>query len=157
MVKMDVESGKHLINNLVPNHSNNDNSNNIQKLNTNSSCVLKDNGYIVILARALLLFLLTFDLFLNAYVIMSLDRYNLMIGTFTIITSAIGQFSAITGQFGYPIGDLLLKIFILCDIILITGSLLFDQFEQNFMTEISFVFTLTGFITGCFILLKSRQ
>lgn len=68
-----------------------------------------DDSMSVILARALLLFVLTFDLFLNAYVLMSLDRDNLLIGTLTIVVSAIGQFGAITGQFGYSIGDLLTR------------------------------------------------
>lgn len=115
------------------------------------------DSYTVILTRALLLFLLTFDLFLNSYILMSLDRYNLIIGIFTIITCAIGQFSAITGQFGYKIGDLLLKIFVLSDLVLIALSLLFDQFEQNFMTEMSFIFTLSGFIAGCFLVFKTHQ
>jgi len=117
----------------------------------------RDNGYTVILARALLLFLLTFDLFLNAYVLMSLDRDNLLIGSLTIITCAIGQFAAITGQFGYPIGDLLLKVFVVCDLVLIAMSFYFDQFEQNFMTEMSFIFTVAGLLTGFFIWVKSRQ
>lgn len=128
-----------------------------QLVDVQTDAIRRDNGYTVILARALLLFLLTFDLFMNAFVLMSLDRYNLMIGTATIVTCAIGQFSAITGQFAYPIGDLLLKVFVLCDLVLIAVSLLFDQFEMNFMTELSFIFTLSGFVTGCFIMFKTRQ
>lgn len=118
---------------------------------------LRDDGYTVILARAFLLFLLTFDLFLNAYVLMSLDRNNLLIGTLTIATCAVGQFSAITGQFGYQIGDLLLKVFVLCGLVLIGASFYLDQFEQNFMTEMSFFFTLAGLITASFIWFKTRQ
>lgn len=111
----------------------------------------------VIVARAFLLFVLTFDLFLNAYVLMSLDINNLLIGTLTIVTSAVGQFSAITGQFGYTIGSKLLKLFLLLDLGLIAASLLLDQFEENFMTEISFVLTLIGCITGCFIVVKEDE
>jgi len=117
----------------------------------------RDDGYTVILARAFLLFLLTFDLFLNAYVLMSIDRNNLLIGSLTIIICAIGQFSAIYGQFGYQIGDVLLRVFVFSAFSLIVLSIFNDQFEQNFMTEMSFGFTLTGLLTGCFIWFKSRQ
>lgn len=115
------------------------------------------DGYSVIIARAMLLFLLTFNLFLNAYVLMSLDRNNLLIGILTIVTCAVGQFSAITGQFGWSVGSTLLKLFLLLDLFLITISVLLDQFEQNFMTEISFVLTLVGCITGIFILSKKNE
>ena len=115
------------------------------------------DDYTVILARGFLLFQLTFLLFLNAFILLSIDRYNLMIGIFTIVTSTIGQFASITGQFGYSIGGLLLKIFCFCDLVLIMAALFFDQFEANFMTEMSFGLTLTGFVTGCFIMLKTRQ
>ncbi|KAH9397730.1 hypothetical protein TYRP_004056 [Tyrophagus putrescentiae] len=115
------------------------------------------DSYAVILARALLLFLLTFDLFLNAFVLLSLDRMNLAIGVATIACCAVGQFASITGQFGYSVGDLLLKIFVLSGLFLLVLSMLFDQFEQNFMTELSFFFTLSGFLTGCFIMFKTRK
>lgn len=115
------------------------------------------DSYSVVIARAFLLFLLTFDLFLNAYLMMSLDRNNLLIGTLTIIISAIGQFSAITGQFGFQIGDTLLHLFVISDISLVLLSLYSDQFEQNFMTKLSFILSSFGFIVGCFILIKKRQ
>ena len=109
--------------------------------------------YAVIIARAFLLFVLTFDLWMNAYLIMSLDRNNMLIGTFTIITCAVGQFSAITGQFGYPIGDFLLKIYNICAVLLLSSSVFLGEFGNNFMTELSFAFSITGLLTGIFIML----
>ncbi|KAI7684944.1 hypothetical protein SSS_01183 [Sarcoptes scabiei] len=81
-----------------------------------------DDPFAVIIARAILLFLTTFTIFLNAYVMMSLDRDDLIIGSATIIISIVGQFAAITGQFGYKIGDLLLRSFTLAEILFLLVS-----------------------------------
>lgn len=116
--------------------------------------IVKDDPYSVILARALLLFLLTFNVFLNAYVMMSLDRSDLLIGLLTIVIGVLGQFAAITGQFGWKIGNLLLNTFVISDLLLIIISLLAEQNGRNFMTKLSFCFTMISLFVGLFIVMK---
>lgn len=128
-----------------------------QSLELDSLPILEDDDpYSVILARALLLFLLTFDVFLNAYVMMSLDRDDLTIGLLTIIISVLGQFAAITGQFGYKIGSLLLRTFVISDLMLLIISFMMQQMAHNFMTKISFTLSLLGFLVGILIWYKGK-
>ena len=116
-----------------------------------------NDSYTIILARALLLFLLTFDIFLNAYVMMSLDRNDLMFGAATIIVGMVGQFAAITGQFGLQIADLLLHIFVVTDSLVVVLSFLMAQMSHNFMTKISFSLSMLSFLVGIFILILNGK
>lgn len=111
----------------------------------------------LILARAFLLFLLTFNLFLSVYILMSLDENNLLIGSLTIIISAIGQFGVITTTFGYGVGSLLTRLFLLANTGLVILSLLLDQFIQNFMTEISFGLSLLSTGVAFLIVVWERK
>lgn len=119
-----------------------------------TTIIVKDDPYSVILARALLLFLLTFNVFLNAYIMMSLDRSDLLIGLLTIVIGVLGQFAAITGQFGWKIGNLLLNTFVISDLLLTILSLLIEQNGRNFMTKLSFYFTIISLLVGLFIVMK---
>ncbi|KAH9415724.1 hypothetical protein DERP_000215 [Dermatophagoides pteronyssinus] len=116
-----------------------------------------NDSYTIILARALLLFLLTFDIFLNAYVMMSLDRNDLMFGAATIIVGIVGQFAAITGQFGLRIADLLLHIFVITESLVVVLSFLLAQMSHNFMTKISFSLSMLSFLVGIFIVIRSGK
>lgn len=111
----------------------------------------------LILARAFLLFLLTFNLFLSVYILMSLDENNLLIGSLTIIISAIGQFGVITATFGYGVGSLLTRTFLMANSGLVILSLLLDQFIQNFMTEISFGLSLISTGVAFLIVIWERK
>ncbi len=118
-----------------------------KKLNQNSTDLL-------IYFRAIILLITTLNLFLNVYIILSFDRFNISFGALTIIISFLGQMSAILGQFGYQYSKQLALIYSLSAFSLVLVSAIFGKITENFLLEISVTMTSITSVLSLLVAIK---
>lgn len=109
----------------------------------------------LIYMRGALLMMTTINLFVNVYIMMSLDRFMISYALFAMIASVVGQLAAIVGQFGYSMGRYLAFGYAFSAVSLILVTYLVGRVGDNLLLNISLSMTaISGLISG-FVAIRS--
>ncbi|XP_054166647.1 uncharacterized protein LOC128964115 [Oppia nitens] len=109
---------------------------------------------VLIYMRGVWLTMTTLNLFINVYVLMSLDRFLMTYALVTMIVSFEGQIAAIVGQFGIGYSRLLAIIYAISAASLLVASLVWGPVGANHLMTLSLAITLVSGLIGGFIAVK---
>ena len=108
-----------------------------------------DNEVLLMWLRGIELMVTTLNLFMNVYIMLSLDRFMISYALLTMMSCFLGQISAIVGQFGYSMARVLAIVYTLSALSLVLGTVFLGRVDQNFLLTASVAMTaITGLISG---------
>ena len=109
----------------------------------------------LIYLRGALLMMTTINLFVNVYIMMSLDRFMIAYALFAMLASVAGQLAAIVGQFGYSMGRYLAFLYAFSAVSLSLVTYLDGRIGDNLLLNLSLAMTaVSGLISG-FVAIRS--
>ena len=112
------------------------------------------SSLLLIWLRGILLLITTLNLFINVYIMLSLDRFMISYALMAMTSSIFGQLAAIFGQFGYKSGKYLSIIYALAALSLVLVTAVLGRVGQNLLLNISLALAAVSGLISAFVALK---